>query len=84
MKSENLIFRHSGYGITVRDANRMKYNDFVKVAHIGYHRQIQYYVHDLSDSAKTEIEDFAVYGNMAVSATQPDAYALCPLALTGS
>jgi hypothetical protein len=41
-------------------------------------------VHDLSDSAKTEIEDFAQFGNMAVSVTQPDAYALCPLALTGS
>jgi len=79
MMPENLMFRHTDYGITVWDRNRMKYNDFVKVAFIGYHRQIQYYVHDLSAGAKLEIGDFATYGNMAVSATQPDAYALCPL-----
>jgi len=77
MKPENLMFRPTGYGITVWDRNRVKFNDFAKVAFIGYHRQIQYYTHDLSDSAKTEIEDLATYGNLAVSATQPDAYALC-------
>ena len=79
MKTENLMFGHLGNGVTVCDRNRMKYGDYMTVAHIAYHRRIKYYTQDLSDEAKIEIEDFANFGNMAVSVSQPDAYALCPL-----
>jgi len=75
MKTENLMFSHLGNGVTVCDVN----NNYVKVAHIAYTRCVTYYMQDLSDGAKLEIEDLATYGNLAVSATQPDAYALCPL-----
>ena len=79
MKTENLMFGHLGNGITVCDRNRLKYNDYMTVAHIDYHRAIKYYTEDLSDNAKREIEDFANAGNLAVSVCQPDTYALCPL-----
>jgi hypothetical protein len=76
MKPENLMFGHLGNGVTVCDRNRMGY---ITVAHIGYHRKVKYYTADLSDNAKTEIEDFANLGNMAVSASQPDRFALNPI-----
>jgi len=79
MKTENLMFGHWGNGVTVCDRNRLEYNDYMTVAHIDYHRMVKYYTDELSDSAKLEIEDFATFGNMAVSVCQPDAYALCPL-----
>jgi hypothetical protein len=75
MKKENLMFSHLGNGVTVCDRN----NDYKKVAHIDYQRKVTYCTQDLSYVAKLEIDDLATYGNMAVSATQPDAYALCPL-----
>jgi hypothetical protein len=81
MKTENLIFNHFGNGVTVRDRNRYEYGNFMTVAHISYRRKIKYYTNDLSASAKLEIDDFATFGNMAVSATRPDAYALCSLPL---
>jgi hypothetical protein len=49
------------------------------VAHIDYYRDIKFYTNDLSDAAKTEIEDFAYTGNMAVSVSSPNVFALCPL-----
>jgi hypothetical protein len=79
MKTENLMFSHLGNGVTVYDRNREENKDYMTVAHISYHRAIKYYTNALSDGAKLEIEDLATYGNLAVSATQPDAYALCPL-----
>ena len=79
MKTENLRFTHSGNGVVVCDISRVKDNDYLMVAHIAYRRRIRYYTQELSNAAKTEIKDFATCGNMAVSATQPDAYALCPL-----
>jgi hypothetical protein len=75
MKTENLMYGLLGNGVTIWDRN----NNHVKVAHIDYQRNVTYCIQDLSDSAKLEIEDLATYGNLAVSATQPDAYALCPL-----
>ena len=79
MKTENLFFGHLGNGVTVYDINRLECNDYMTVAHIDYHRTIKYYTKNLSDNAKREIEDFANLGNMAVSACQPDKYALRPL-----
>jgi hypothetical protein len=79
MKTENLMLGHLGNGVTVCDRNREENNDYMTVAHISYHRVIKYYTNVLSDGAKLEIEDFANFGNMAVSVCQPDAYALCPL-----
>ena len=78
-KPENLMFGHLGNGVTVCDRNRMENGDYFVVAHIGYHRVIKFYTNNLSESAKTEIEDFAKFGNMAVSACCPDIYALRPL-----
>ena len=76
---ENLMFGHWGNGVTVCDRNRMENGDYMTVAHISYHRNINYYTDSLSDSAKSEIEDFAHLGNMAVSACNPYDYALVPL-----
>jgi hypothetical protein len=81
MKPENLMFGHLGSGVTVFDGNRLKNSDYLTVAHISYQREIKYYTRDLSDEAKNQIENFAGFGNMAVSVCQPDAYALCPLIL---
>ena len=81
MKTENLMFGYLGNGVTICDRNRMENNDYMTVAHIDYHRTIKYYTNELSDRAKLEIEDFATFGNMAVSVCQPDMYALCPLPL---
>jgi hypothetical protein len=75
MKTENLMYGHLGNGVTIWDRN----NDYVKVAHIDYQRNVTFCKQDISYSAKLEIDDLATYGNMAVSATQPDTYALCPL-----
>jgi hypothetical protein len=79
MKTENLMFGYFGNGVAVCDRNRMKNGDCMTVAHIDYHRSVKYYTIILTDAAKLEIEDFAQYGNMAVSACNPDGYALCPL-----
>ena len=73
------MFGHLGNGVTVCDRNRMEYGDYMTVAHIANHRKIKYYTQDLSDEEKIEIEEFANFGNMAVSVCQQDAYALCPL-----
>ena len=80
MKTEN----HFGNGVSVCDRNRMKFGDYRVVAHIGYDRKVNYHAKALSDDAKIEIEDMAIYGNMAVSVSQPYAYALCPLPVNRS
>ena len=79
MKTENLMFAHWGNGVIIRDRNRYEYGKFMTVAHISFGREIKYYTKNLSDGAKLEIEDFATFGNLAVSATQPERYALRPL-----
>jgi len=79
MKTENLMFAHLGNGVTVCDRNRFENDDYMTVAHISYHRVIKYYTNALSAGAKLEIEDFATFGNLAVSVCQQDMYALCPL-----
>jgi hypothetical protein len=79
MKTEKINFGHLGNGVTVWDSNRIKNNDYMTVAHISYHREIKYYTSDLSEGTIQAIEDLAKNGNMAVSATQKDMYALCPL-----
>jgi len=79
MKTEKLNFGHLGNGVTVWDSNRLEYNDYMTVAHIGHDRTITYYTDELSDDAKMSIENFAKFNNMSVSVCQPDMYALCPL-----
>ena len=78
-QKENLLFLHLGNGVTVCDRNREKHHDYLKVAHIGYERSVQYHTAKLSDGARQEIETFAQEGNMAVSVTLPDTFALYPL-----
>ena len=81
-QKEDLLFLHMGNGVTVCDKNREKHNDYLTVAHFGYNRSVQYHTDELSDGARQEIEALADKGNMAVSVTRPDTFALCPLEIT--
>jgi len=73
------MFAFKGNGVTICDRNRLKHNDYMTVAHIGYDRTITYYTDELSDDAKMSIENFAKFDNMSISLLQSDTYALCPL-----
>jgi hypothetical protein len=79
MKTENLMFGHLGNGVVICDRNRRKQGDYMTVAHISYDRSVSYYTDILTEEAKYVIEDFARNRNMAISANNPDEYALCPL-----
>jgi hypothetical protein len=67
VETENIMYAHCGNGVVVFDGNRMKNGDYMTVAHIDYNRDIMYYTHILSDSAKCKIENFAKSGNMRIS-----------------
>ena len=74
---ENLGFGFLGNGITVWDANKIRNNDYLTVAHINYDRTVEY-LEELSPEAMRRIEDFAKYENLH-PVSQPDVSALEPL-----
>lgn len=75
---EKLGFGHLGNGVTIWDSLREVNGDYLTLAHIAYDRRATYY-QEVSPEAKTRIDNFARYGNMTVSVTQPDTFALQPL-----
>lgn len=75
---ETIHFGHMGNGVTVWDSSREVNHDYPTVAHISYERTVSYR-ETVSPEARRRIENFARYGNMSVSHTQPDTLALRPL-----
>ena len=80
---EKLRLAHLGNGVTVWDASRVVGNDYPKVAHIDYEREVTYY-EDISPQARARIEAFARRGNMDISWSKQGRYALRPLSAVES
>lgn len=67
-----LGFGHLGNGISVWNRKKEEHGDYQKVAHIDRNRKIIWYIKNLPNNIKKEIEDFAKNENPSVSTTQSD------------
>lgn len=74
----NLGFGHKGYGLTVWDKNSEKGGDYEAVAHIDPHREVHYWVDNLEQPDKDQIEKVARICNMNVSESSSEKVFVTP------
>ena len=66
----DLGYGHLGNGLTVWNRLEEEHGDYKTIAHIAPDRTVKFYVDDLPEDVRTQIEEVAANSTMTISATQ--------------
>ena len=66
----DLGYGHLGNGLTVWNRLEEEHGDYKTIAHIAPDRTVKFYVDDLPEDVRTQIEEVAATSTMTISATQ--------------